>query len=151
MRIYVASSWRNERQPEVVATLRDAGHEVYDFREPTPGGRGFNWNEVAPEGFQKFGQAAQECPPEVYLEAMRHPVAREGFRLDMNALRWCDACILVLPCGRSAHLELGWAAGAGKITGVLLDDPVTPELMYGMVGYLYTDLSDVTAALEVAA
>ena len=33
-RIYVASSWRNKYQPEVVAALRKAGHGVYDFRNP---------------------------------------------------------------------------------------------------------------------
>lgn len=32
MHIYVASSWRNTYYPEVVQALRDAGHEVYDFR-----------------------------------------------------------------------------------------------------------------------
>ena len=31
--IYVASSWRNEYYPEVVAKLREAGHEVYDSIE----------------------------------------------------------------------------------------------------------------------
>jgi hypothetical protein len=34
VRVYVASSWRNGQQPAVVAALRAAGHEVYDFREP---------------------------------------------------------------------------------------------------------------------
>lgn len=38
MKIYVASSWRNQYQPEVVATLRAVGHEVYDFKNPRPGG-----------------------------------------------------------------------------------------------------------------
>ena len=33
-KIYVASSWRNEYYPEVVEKLREAGHEVYDFRNP---------------------------------------------------------------------------------------------------------------------
>ena len=33
-KIYVASSWRNEYYPEVVRQLREAGHEVYDFRNP---------------------------------------------------------------------------------------------------------------------
>jgi hypothetical protein len=33
-KIYLASSWRNERQPELVRILREAGHEVYDFRNP---------------------------------------------------------------------------------------------------------------------
>ena len=36
--IYVASSWRNGYYPEVVAKLREAGHEVYDFRNPPSGG-----------------------------------------------------------------------------------------------------------------
>jgi len=40
----------------------------------------------------------------------------------MNALRWCEACVLLLPCGRSAHLELGWAAGAGKRTVVIIEE-----------------------------
>ena len=31
-KIYVASSWRNVFYPDVVQRLRDAGHEVYDFR-----------------------------------------------------------------------------------------------------------------------
>ena len=43
---------------------------------------------------------------------------------DMAALRSADATVLVLPCGRSAHLELGWAAGSGQRTVVLLDDPI---------------------------
>ena len=42
-RIYVASSWRNKYQPEVVAALRKAGHEVYDFRNPKDNPGGFHW------------------------------------------------------------------------------------------------------------
>ena len=33
-KIYVASSWRNGYYPEVVAKLREAGHEVYDMQMP---------------------------------------------------------------------------------------------------------------------
>jgi hypothetical protein len=36
----------------------------------------------------------------------------------------------VLPCGKSAHLELGGACGRGKRTIVLMAEPDTPELMY---------------------
>ena len=39
--IYVASSWRNEYYPEVVAKLREAGHDVFDFRNPPSGDPGF--------------------------------------------------------------------------------------------------------------
>jgi hypothetical protein len=37
VKIYVASSWRNGQQQDVVARLRAAGHEVYDFRAPDAG------------------------------------------------------------------------------------------------------------------
>ena len=49
MRIYVASSWRNKRLDKIVAELREAGHEVFDFRET----RGFSWSKVDP-GWQKW-------------------------------------------------------------------------------------------------
>jgi len=45
-RIYVASSWRNPYQPEVVAALRKAGHEVYDFRNPEDNPGGFHWADT---------------------------------------------------------------------------------------------------------
>lgn len=50
------------------------------------------------------------------------------------------AMVLVLPCGRSAHLELGWAVGAGKPTCILMAPNQEPELMYRMVGSIRLDL-----------
>lgn len=127
MRIYVASSWKNARQPAVVQELRAAGHEVYDFRHPEPGDDGFSWTQCAlsPEHLKD---------PKLFRDrVLSHPVARAGFNKDMNALAAANVTVLVLPCGRSAHLELGWAAGHGQRTVVLLDDPLSePELMYLM-------------------
>ena len=48
MHIYVASSWRNTYYPEVVRALRNAGHEVYDFRNPEQNPGGFHWEDVDP-------------------------------------------------------------------------------------------------------
>ena len=46
--VYVASSWRNEQYPEVVKRLRDAGFNVYDFRNPPSGDHGFWWDSIDP-------------------------------------------------------------------------------------------------------
>ena len=46
-KIYVASSWRNEFYPEVVAKLREVGHDVYDFRNPPSGDPGFKCSSVS--------------------------------------------------------------------------------------------------------
>ena len=45
-KIYVASSWRNPYDEQVVKRLREEGHEVYDFRNPPHGGNGFHWTDV---------------------------------------------------------------------------------------------------------
>jgi hypothetical protein len=66
------------------------------------------------------GPADLSLPATQIVRMLSHPAAEDGFALDMGALEWCDACVLVLPCGRSAHLEAGWAAGAGKFTVGLL-------------------------------
>lgn len=44
-KIYVASSWRNQYYSDVVNRLREAGHEVYDFRNPPQGTGGFHWSD----------------------------------------------------------------------------------------------------------
>ena len=138
-KVYVASSWRNEHQPGVVERLRRDGHDVYDFRNPTEGDGGFHWSEI--------DTAWQTWTPEQYIEGLRHPVAQRGFLTDMTALKWADIVVLVLPCGRSAHLELGYAVGAGKRTIVLLSDG-EPELMNLMVGRLATSVEEVCGLLR---
>src|SRR6185503_4778051 len=119
MKIYVASSWRNERQSSVVAALRAEGHEVYDFKQPTPGDNGFHWTEI--DGGWK------EWTPERFVSALDHPIAQAGYKKDMDALEGCEVCVMVMPCGRSASLETGYAIGAGKPTFILLSNG-EPEL-----------------------
>ena len=125
-RIYLASSWRNTFQPLICGQLGMAGFEVYDFRNP-PGRTGFAWSAIDPE-WQKWD--AQQ-----FLEDLDHPLAQAGFGADMGALAACDACVLLLPCGRSAHLELGYAVGAGKYTAALMLGKNEPELMYRMINF----------------
>ncbi len=136
MNVYVASSWRNRYQQGVVAKLRRMGFDVYDFRNPGPGNDGFAWADCDPEAglLQRSGVPSHTVPIPVhrFLAMLEHPLAVDGFACDMAALERADAVLLVQPCGRSAHLELGWAAGAGKWTGVLLPEDIEPELMVKM-------------------
>lgn len=134
MRIYVASSWRNAKQQEVVKVLRDAGHEVYDFKNPGRGKSGFSWADIDPNW--------KQWTNEQYKEALTHPVAIAGFANDFNAMKWADVCVMVLPCGASAHSECGWMAGAGKTTIVLMGDEQQPELMYKLYDFV-TDNIDI--------
>ena len=83
-KIYVASSWRNEHYPEVVQRLREAGHEVYDFRNPPSGDEGFKWSSVS-EDYMAW-------TPQEYREQLEHPKAVRLFRNDIEAMEACDAC-----------------------------------------------------------
>ena len=126
MKIYVASSWRNTYQPGAVLLLRDHGYEVYDFKQPTPDDNGFHWSEI--DGGWESWDVHQ------YREALAHPIAESGYGKDMAAMEWADICVVVMPCGRSAHLEAGWFCGQGRPCvfwfprGVMLE----PELMVKM-------------------
>jgi hypothetical protein len=152
--VYVASSWRNPVQPVVVSTLRAAGIDCYDFRNP-PEAAGFSWREVRPEydgpvhRTEIRSKGADWEPVDTYIEMVNHPRAIEGFVADFGAMRRADTFVLVLPCGKSAHLELGWAVGAGKRTAILLEDPVEPELMYRMVDHMSSSLLDLLGWLGV--
>lgn len=139
MKIYLASSWRNPYQPDLVKYLRVQGHEVYDFRHPTPDNEGFSWREINPTWRDWCG--------EDFLQALGHPVSQRGFTFDMDALQDCDACVLLLPSGRSAHLEAGWAAGAGKRLVIFIPVYDEPELMYLMAAKVVTTLTGLREAL----
>ena len=121
-RVYVASSWKNQYYPQVVERLLEAGHDVYDFRNPPHGGNGFRWTDIDKNALNwGFNE---------YAEGLHHPNAERQFKADMDALNWADTCVLVLPCGRSAHTEAGWMAGAGKRVIVFIPEMQEPELMY---------------------
>ena len=139
-RIYVASSWRNKYQPEVVAALRKAGHEVYDFRNPKDNPGGFLWADV--------DEKWQDWQPEEYIRNLTHPVAEKGFKADLDAMLWADTCVLVLPCGRSAHTEAGWFAGKGLKTIVYMPEKQEPELMYKLFEGVVGTITDLILALE---
>ena len=121
-KISVASSWRNESYPDVVRHLREEGFEVYDFRNPPSGGEGFHWYNISEKWL--------EWTPKEYRDKLEHPMAERQFANDFEAMESCDACVLVLPCGRSAHTEAGWFAGKGKKVIAYIPSKQEPELMY---------------------
>ena len=139
-KIYVASSWRNPYYPEVVSKLREAGHEVYDFRNPPHGGNGFRWTDI--------DENAPNWTFNEYAEGLHHPKAERQFAADLEALQWADTCVLVLPCGRSAHAEAGWMSGAGKRVIAYIPEMVEPELMYKLFDSVVGDIPNLVVSLS---
>lgn len=124
--VYVASSWRNGYQPGIVAALRRVGLVVYDFRNPGPGEHGFSWRSIDPDWIN--------WTPAQWRDALRSPIAQSGYANDRGGMDGADCCVLVLPCGRSAHLEAGFMAAQGKPVYTLALEKVEPDLMNLLLG-----------------
>jgi hypothetical protein len=149
-RIYVASSWRNPFQQDIVRYLRELRHEVYDFQHPRSGGpvtdstpeKGFAWSDIDPNWLN--------WEPRRYRDLIQeHPTAARGFEADFRAMQWADTCVLVLPCGRSAHLEAGWFVGfpEKRLHILLSDQGFEPELMYLMADGIHVEMTELAEAL----
>lgn len=67
-----------------------------------------------------------------------------------KAMSDADTCVLLLPCGRSSHVEAGYMAGAGKRVYVYdTSIHVTPELMYlTFDGYFHKEKDLLEALLQ---
>lgn len=140
MKIYVASSWKNTFYPGVVFALRDRGHEVWDWRNPPTGGNGFSWKEAD-------GDGGEINTPDLN-RLLQHPAAQTGFRSDLQGMHWAVAAILLLPSGRSAHMEAGWLQGSGKPVYVLRPMPEGPDLMHLLFRGIWETLPDLCAVME---
>lgn len=143
MKAYVATSWKNAEFPGVVDALRRYGFEVYDFRDAN---RAFNWAQIDPS----WDRSDPVLGPHQLLRALEAPEAAQAFRHDKGALDWCDFGVLVMPCGRSAHLEAGYLIGQGKSVFILLADKERPDLMHLLAtpDRLCTSLTDLLAAVN---
>lgn len=140
-KVYVASSWRNDLQPEVVKALRESGHLVYDFKDPIQGG-GFYWGDIDSD-WQNWNLS------EAFFKCHSNEAAVQGFINDAAAIRDCDILVLVLPCGRSAHLEAGVAVGLGKEVVILSTEPkMEAELMYMYASDVFTSIEAMIKSLE---
>lgn len=141
--IYVASSWRNAYQPAVVEALRAGGFTVYDFRHPLPGDDGFSWQQV-----DQDWKPGDKVTLDRWHAMSSNPVARKGFHLDYGAMHTADGCVLVLPAGRSAHLEAGFFHGMKKQLVVLMPEPQEPDLMYLMANAVVGTIPEVVTIVK---
>ena len=119
---------------------QDTGHDVYDLRNPPSGDEGFKWRCVS-EDYLAW-------TPQEYREQLKHPKAVRQFANDIEAMEACDVCVMVLPCGRSAHTEAGWFAGKGKTTIAYIPEKQEPELMYKLFSVVCCSMDELIEFLN---
>lgn len=116
--VYLIGSLRNEEIPKIAQSLRTTGLDVFD-----------DWFAAGPEA-DDYWKKYEEARGKSYIEALRSYAAVHVFEFDRHHLDRCDAALLALPAGKSGHLELGYVAGSGKPTFILLDRPDRWDVMY---------------------
>lgn len=117
-KIYLIGSLRNPGLPEISAVLRDQGFDVFDDW--------FAAGPVADDAWRDYEKARGRS----YIEALDGLAANHVFSFDRHHIDSSHIGVLVLPAGKSGHLELGYMAGQGKPTAILLDTPDRWDVMY---------------------
>lgn len=135
--IYVIGSMRNPRIPEVAKALRGVGWDAYD-----------DWHSSGPES-DDYWQAYEKHRGRTYREALAGVHAQNVFELDKRHLDRCDACVLVMPCGKSGHLELGYMRGRDKPGYILLDgEPERFDVMSLFATKIFLSLDEMIEELR---
>lgn len=136
--IYLIGSLRNPQVPVVAELLRKAGFDVFD-----------DWYAAGPEA-DDYWQKYENARGHTYGEALAGYAAQHVFAFDKYHLDRCEMALLMLPAGKSGHLELGYAAGKGKHTFILLDKvPDRYDVMYQFAnGGVHATLASLIAAMK---
>lgn len=143
-KIYLASSWKNANLVFSYALdLRRMGYKVDAFVDASMGRYVFDWREIV--------KNKDLLDAKIFLEDSR---AQKAFKEDRKWLDWCDCLVLILPAGKSSHLEAGYIKGQGKILiifapqangGLKLGEF---DVMYGFADLLTDDYLDLKKFLR---
>lgn len=134
--LYLIGSLRNPQIPVIANQLRDVEFDVFD-----------DWYAAGPEADDKW-RDYERGRGHSYIEGLAGLAADHVYRFDVRHLDRSDAVILVLPAGRSGHLEFGYSLGKGKPGYILHDDPERWDVMYKFATGVFTNLKDLIVNLQ---
>lgn len=124
--IYLIGSLRNPAVPALGQELRQRGFDVFD-----------DWMAAGPEA-DDFWQKYEKFRGHSFDQALAGHAAQHVFKFDKFHLDRCDAAILLLPAGKSGHLELGYMIGSGKPGFILMDkEPERYDVMYNFASGVF--------------
>ena len=140
MKIYIASSWENEDVVLALAKkLREWGHNVDCFADDSTGRFVFHFSEIGD---------LSEIDAISFLDDER---SQKAFAEDKKMIDWADAVVMLHPCGKSSHLEAGYAVGAGKKLFMIGAFPKGEfDVMYGFADFMTRDLFELKDLLALA-
>jgi hypothetical protein len=124
--LYLIGSLRNKRIPELAVRLRkELGSDVEVFDD---------WYAAGPEA-DDFWKEYEQQRGRSYQEALEGHAAKNVFAFDKRNLNRSTHVLLVLPAGKSGHMEIMYGAyGVGANAAVLLDsEDIRWDVMYQFI------------------
>jgi len=119
MKIYVIGSLRNPAIPQFANELTVLGFDAFA-----------DWYAAGPEADDYLRDYAKARGWD-YKQTLQSAAAANIFYFDKDHLDRSDIAIMLMPAGKSGHLELGYARGKGKLTFILFDKiPERVDVMY---------------------
>ena len=135
-KVYIIGSLRNPDVPKLGNYLRADGWEVFD-----------DWFAAGPEADDKWMQYEQGRG-HTFAEALKGKAADHVFNFDRKHLDLADIVVLMLPAGKSGHLEFGYCIGRGKPGFILLPgEPERFDVMYAFATGVHTSWDALAEAM----
>lgn len=134
--IYLIGSLRNSEVANIGHALRFEGYDVFD-----------DWlaaGSRADDMWKKY----ETQRGHTYSEGLKGHAAKHVFEFDLKHLNRCSIGVLVLPAGKSSHLELGYMLGKGKPGFVLMDTPDRWDVMYQFATGVAFDMDELKQQLK---
>jgi len=118
--IYLMGSLKNQNIPVLAKEIRELGFgEVFD-----------DWFSPGPNADDHW-RDFEKVRGSTYKEALSNYAATHVFEFDKYHIDRSDIGVLVMPAGKSGHLELGYMIGSGKKCFIVFDEePERWDVMY---------------------
>lgn len=125
-KIYLIGALKNWKIINIANKLRKEGFEVFD-----------SWITPGPEA-DEFLRKYSKKRGLTHKEIMNDWSTEHIFKFDKFHIDRSDIIIMIMPCGKSGHLELGYAIGKGKKGYILFDkEPKRFDVMHRFAEIFY--------------
>ena len=135
--IYIIGALKNRAIMELANELRTAGFDAFD-----------DWLTPGPEA-DSFLLEYEKKRGRNYKEALKGHAAQHCFTFDKKHIDRCAMAVMVMPAGKSGHLELGYVIGQGKKGYILFDqEPDRMDIMYNFATDIFFSREELIQRLK---
>ena len=136
-KIYVIGSLRNPLVPKLSEDLRKLGYDVFDDW--------FAAGEIADDSWRDYEKGRGHT----FQQALKGYAANHVFTFDRHHLNQSDIGILLLPAGKSGHLELGYLIGRSRPCYIVYpEEPERFDVMYLFAAGVFTSTKELLDHLK---